>query len=400
MLIGFIKNKGPSMTYDFNTITDRRHTNAVKYDLAVARGKPADVLSLWVADMDFPTAPEVLGALHERVSHGIFGYSTPDDRFYEAVIKWQKTEHNFDVERRWIVTTPGVVFGIVSAIRAFTEEGDAVLIQTPVYYPFKNMILANNRKLVTSSLFEKDGKWQIDFDDFEKKIIENKVKLFVLCSPHNPVGRVWTREELERISQICLKHNVLVFSDEIHNDFIFEPHKHTVYSTLSKEAAENSIVATSASKTFNLAGLQFSVMFIQNPQIRAKFSDARNATGYDEPNLMGLAATQAAYEHGKEWLTALKKHLASNRDFVRTFVKEKLPKARLIEPEGTYLLWLDFSAYGYSDSELDDLIVNKAKVWLDRGTMFGSEGDNYQRINIATPRALLQEALERIAGAV
>ena len=388
------------MTYDFNTITDRRHTNAVKYDLAVARGKPADVLSLWVADMDFPTAPEVLGALHERVSHGIFGYSTPDDRFYEAVIKWQKTEHNFDVERRWIVTTPGVVFGIVSAIRAFTEEGDAVLIQTPVYYPFKNMILANNRKLVTSSLFEKDGKWQIDFDDFEKKIIENKVKLFVLCSPHNPVGRVWTREELERISQICLKHNVLVFSDEIHNDFIFEPHKHTVYSTLSKEAAENSIVATSASKTFNLAGLQFSVMFIQNPQIRAKFSDARNATGYDEPNLMGLAATQAAYEHGKEWLTALKKHLASNRDFVRTFVKEKLPKARLIEPEGTYLLWLDFSAYGYSDSELDDLIVNKAKVWLDRGTMFGSEGDNYQRINIATPRALLQEALERIAGAV
>ncbi|MBP5283395.1 MAG: pyridoxal phosphate-dependent aminotransferase [Treponema sp.] len=388
------------MTYDFNTITDRRHTNAVKYDLAVARGKPADVLSLWVADMDFPTAPEVLDALHKRVSHGIFGYSTPDDRFYEAVIKWQKTEHNFDVERRWIVTTPGVVFGIVSAIRAFTEEGDAVLIQTPVYYPFKNMILANKRKLVTSSLFEKEGKWQIDFDDFEKKIIENKVKLFVLCSPHNPVGRVWTREELERISQICLKHNVLVFSDEIHNDFVFEPHKHTVYSTLSKEAAENSIVATSASKTFNLAGLQFSIMFIQNPQIRAKFSDARNATGYDEPNLMGLAATQAAYEHGKEWLTALKKHLASNRDFVRTFVKEKLPKARLIEPEGTYLLWLDFSAYGYSDSELDDLIVNKAKVWLDRGTMFGIEGDNYQRINIATPRALLQEALERIAGAV
>ena len=388
------------MTYDFNTITDRRHTNAVKYDLAVARGKPADVLSLWVADMDFPTAPEVLDALHERVSHGIFGYSTPDDRFYEAVIKWQKTEHSFDVERRWIVTTPGVVFGIVSAIRAFTEEGDAVLIQTPVYYPFKNMILANKRKLVTSSLFEKEGKWQIDFDDFEKKIIENKVKLFVLCSPHNPVGRVWTREELERISQICLKHNVLVFSDEIHNDFVFEPHKHTVYSTLSKEAAENSIVATSASKTFNLAGLQFSVMFIQNPQIRAKFSDARNATGYDEPNIMGLAATQAAYEHGKEWLTALKKHLASNRDFVRTFVKEKLPKARLIEPEGTYLLWLDFSAYGYSDSELDDLIVNRAKVWLDRGTMFGSEGDNYQRINIATPRALLQEALERIAVAV
>lgn len=388
------------MSYDFNTVTDRHGTNAVKYDLAVARGKPADVLSLWVADMDFPTAPEILEALHEKVSHGIFGYSVPDERFYETVKRWQKTEHNFDVERRWVVTTPGVVFAIACAIKAFTKEGEAVLIQTPVYYPFKNMILANNRKLVTSSLFEKDGKWQIDFDDFERKITENDVKLFILCSPHNPVSRVWTREELERMSQICIRHNVIVFSDEIHNDFVFEPNKHTVYSTLSKEAAEHSVVATSASKTFNLAGLQFAVNFIQNPALKKKFHDERDKTGYDEPSLMGFVATQAAYEHGKEWLTALKAHLASNRDFVRTFVKEKLPKARLIEPEGTYLLWLDFSAYGYSDSELDDLIVNKAKVWLDRGTMFGIEGEGYQRINIATPRAILKEALERIAGVV
>lgn len=388
------------MSYDFNTVTDRHGTNAVKYDLAVARGKPADVLSLWVADMDFPTAPEILEALHEKVSHGIFGYSVPDERFYEAVKRWQKTEHNFDVERRWVVTTPGVVFAIACAIKAFTKEGEAVLIQTPVYYPFKNMILANNRKLVTSSLFEKDGKWQIDFDDFERKITENDVKLFILCSPHNPVSRVWTREELERMSQICIRHNVIVFSDEIHNDFVFEPNKHTVYSTLSKEAAEHSVVATSASKTFNLAGLQFAVNFIQNPALKKKFHDERDKTGYDEPSLMGFVATQAAYEHGKEWLTTLKAHLASNRDFVRTFVKEKLPKARLIEPEGTYLLWLDFSAYGYSDSELDNLIVNKAKVWLDRGTMFGIEGEGYQRINIATPRAILKEALERIAGVV
>ena len=388
------------MIYDFNKITDRKNTNAIKYDLAVARGKPADVLSLWVADMDFPTAPAILEALHARVQHGIFGYSVPGEDFYESVKKWQKEEHDFEITRHWVVTTPGVVFAIACAIKAFTREGEAVIIQTPVYYPFKNMILANKRKLVTSSLFEKDGKWQIDFEDFERKIVENDVKLFILCSPHNPVGRVWTREELTRLSEICLRHNVLVFADEIHNDFVFEGHKHTVFSTISKEAAWNSVISTSASKTFNLAGLQFSVNFIQNPALKKKFHDERDKTGYDEPSLMGFTATQAAYEKGKEWLLELKKHLASNLDFVRTFVKEKLPKARLIEPEGTYLLWLDFSGYGYSDSELDDIIVNKAKVWLDRGTMFGLEGEGYQRINIATPRALLQEALERISKAL
>ncbi|MBQ9624439.1 MAG: pyridoxal phosphate-dependent aminotransferase [Treponema sp.] len=382
--------------YDFNKITDRHNTNAIKFDLALARGKPEDVLSLWVADMDFPTAPEILEALHEKVNHGIFGYSVPGEDFYETVKNWQKTEHDFEIARHWVVTTPGVVFAIACAIKAFTREREAVIIQTPVYYPFKNMILANNRKLVTSSLFEKDGKWQIDFDDFEKKIVENDVKLFILCSPHNPVGRVWTREELTRLSEICLKHNVIVFADEIHNDFVFEPNKHIVFSTISKEAAWNSVISTSASKTFNLAGLQFSVNFIQNPVLKKKFHDERDKTGYDEPSLMGFVATQAAYEHGKDWLTALKKHLVENLDFVRNFVKENLPKVRLIEPEGTYLLWLDFSAYGYSDSELDNLIVNKAKVWLDRGTMFGCEGEGYQRINIATPRPILEEALKRI----
>lgn len=388
------------MRYDFNKVTDRRNTNAIKYDLALARGKPADVLSLWVADMDFPTAPAILDALHAKVNHGIFGYSVPDERFYEAVKKWQKSEHDFDVERGHIVTTPGVVFAISCAIKAFSKEGEAVIIQTPVYYPFKNMIEANKRKLVTSSLFEEKGKWHIDFEDFERKIIENQVKLFILCSPHNPVGRVWTREELEKLSEICLRHNVIVFADEIHNDFIFEGYKHTVFSTISKETALNSIVSTSASKTFNLAGLQFSVNFIQNPVLKRKFHDERDKTGYDEPSLMGFVATQAAYEHGKEWLVALKKHLKENLDFIRTFLAEKLPKVRLIEPEGTYLIWLDFSAYGLSDSELDNLIVNKAKVWLDKGTMFGPEGNNYQRINIATPRAVLQEALERIASAL
>ncbi|WP_407427809.1 MalY/PatB family protein [Treponema sp.] len=388
------------MIYDFNRITDGHNTNSIKTDLAVARGKPADVLPLWVADMDFPTAPAILEALHNRIDHGIFGYSVPDEKFYEAVKKWQKNEHNFEVERSHIVTTPGVVFAIACAIKAFTKEGEAVIIQTPVYYPFKNMIIANNRKLVTSSLFEKNGKWQIDFEDFEKKITENNVKLFILCSPHNPVGRVWTREELTKLSEICLRHKVIVFSDEIHNDFVFEPNVHTVFSTISKEAALNSIVSTSASKTFNLAGLQFSINFIQNLELKRKFHDERDKTGYDEPSLMGFSATQAAYEHGKEWLLALKLHLKENLDFLRNFLVQKLPKVRLIEPEGTYLLWLDFSAYGFSDEELDSLIVNKAKLWLDRGTMFGEEGKNYQRINIATPKPVLEEALKRLSTAL
>lgn len=388
------------MIYDFNKVIDRHGSNSIKTDLALARGKPADVLSLWVADMDFPTAPAILEALHEKVNHGIFGYSCLDDSFYSALKNWMEKEHDFSPERRELVTTPGVVFGIVCAIRAFTKEGESVIIQTPVYYPFKNMIEHNNRKLVTSSLFEKDGKWFIDFDDFEKKIIDNKVKLFILCSPHNPVGRVWTREELERIAEICLRYKVLVFSDEIHNDFVYAPNVHTVFSTLSPEVADNSIVSMSVSKTFNLAGLQFSTNFIKNPALRAKFKEEFDKTGYDEPSIMGLTAARAAYQNGKPWLEELHKHLKANIDFVRSFLKDKLPLVRLIEPEGTFLLWLDFSALGLSDSEIDDIIVNKAKVWLDRGTMFGQEGEFYQRINIATPRPLLKEALDRIAGAL
>ena len=388
------------MEYNFNNVIDRHGTNSIKTDLAVARGKPADVLSLWVADMDFPTSPAILEALHNKIDHGIFGYSCLDESFHTVLANWMKNEHNFTFDRRELVTTPGVVFGLASAIKAFTKEGESVLIQTPVYYPFKNMIEANNRRTVTSSLFEKDGKWQIDFEDFEKKIIENDVKLFILCSPHNPVSRVWTRDELKRMADICLKHNVIVFADEIHNDFVYEPNIHTVFSTLSAEIAENSVVSMSPSKTFNLAGLQFSTNFIKNPALRAKFKAERDKTGYDEPSLMGLVAARAAYESGKPWLEDLKNHLRSNIEFVRNYLAERLPNVRLIEPEGTFLLWLDFSALGYSDSELDDLIVNKAKVWLDRGTMFGPEGDKYQRINIATPQPLLREALDRIAEAL
>ena len=252
----------------------------------------------------------------------------------------------------------------------------------------------------TSSLYEENGKYKIDFEDFEKKIIDNNVKLFILCNPHTPVGRVWTKDELKKLSEICLRNNVIVFADEIHNDFVYEPNTHTVFSNLSPEAAENSVVSMSVSKTFNLAGLQFSTNFIKNPVLRKKFRDEKDKTGYDEPSLIGLTAARAAYKSGKPWLNALKKHIKDNIDFLRSYLAKNLPKVKLIEPEGTFLLWLDFSALGLSDSEIDNTIVNKAKVWLDRGTMFGPEGEYYQRINVATPRPVLEDALNRIRDAI
>lgn len=381
---------------NFDKIIDRKNTNAIKIDLATHRGKPSDVLPLWVADMDFKAPTCVQNAIKAKAKHGIFGYSVPNQDYYNAVKKWMKFQHNFEIESQWIINTPGVVFAIALAIRAFTEPGESVLIQTPVYYPFKNVIEQNNRKVVKNSLFEKDGKWQIDFDDFENKILANHIKLFIFCSPHNPVGRVWTHKELKRINEICLKNNVLVFSDEIHNDFILSPNQHTVYSTLSEEAAQNSIVATSATKTFNLAGLQFSTIFIKNEKLRIKVLREKSKTGYDEPNIIGLVATVAAYKNGLAWLSELKKYLAKNLEFVRNYLHEKIPKIKLIEPEGTYLLWLDFNALGLSDDELDNLIVNKAKLWLDRGTMFGEEGKGYQRLNIASPRIVIKEAMDRL----
>ena len=385
------------MKFDFDKITDRTNTLAVKYDLAEKRNKPKDALSLWVADMDFPTAPCIQKALAERAEHGFFSYSTPDSRYYTALRNWFKTRHNFDIRDEWVVHTPGIVFAIATAIRAFTNEGDGVLIQRPVYYPFSNTITTNRRRVVNSPLVMKDGHYEIDFADFEKKITQEKVKLFVLCSPHNPGGRVWTKTELQKISEICLKHNVLVVSDEIHSDITFGENHHTIFATLSDAAAQNSIICTSPSKTFNLAGLQFSNIIIPNENIRHQIKAEIARTGYDEPSLMGIIAATAAYKDGADWFEAAKEYIWQNILFTEQFFAENCPKIRVIRPEGTYLVWLDFSAFTeLSDEEISRRILNDAKVWLDNGTMFGHEGEKYQRINVATPRAILKEALDRI----
>ena len=245
------------MKFDFDTVVNRKNTNAIKYDLAKKRGKPEDAVSLWIADMDFPTAPCIQKAVAEKAAHGIWGYSRPDNRYYDALKKWYKERHNFEVQNEWVVNTPGVCFALAAAIKAFTKEGEIVLIQKPVYYPFFNIINSLQRKVVNSSLILKNNHYEIDFDDFERKIVQENVKMFILCSPHNPGGRVWTKQELQKISEICLAHNVLVVSDEIHSDITFGSNVHTVYGSLSEQALKNSIICTAPSKSFNLAGLQF-----------------------------------------------------------------------------------------------------------------------------------------------
>lgn len=389
-----------SMSHNFDEIIDRRHTNSIKYDFILEQGKPEDVLPLWVADMDFRVPQVVTDALIESAEHGIFGYSDTKEDYFNAIYHWYKNRFDWEIDPSWLVKTPGVVYAIALAIRALTKEGDAVIIQQPVYHPFSNTVKANNRRLVNSSLVYKEGKYTIDFEDFEQKIKDNDVKLFILCSPHNPVGRVWTKEELIRLGDICIKHNVFVISDEIHGDFVFSGNKHSVFTTLKPEYLSNTIICTAPSKTFNLAGLQTSNIFIANPDIKEKFEREMEVSGLSHINTMGLVACQTAYEHCGQWVDDLNNYLEENLDLIRTFLAQKLPQIKLVEPEGTYLVWLDFNGLGLSEAELDDLITHKAKLWLNSGAIFGKDGAGFQRVNIGCPRTTIREMLTRLERAV
>ncbi|MBR1855620.1 MAG: pyridoxal phosphate-dependent aminotransferase [Oribacterium sp.] len=382
--------------YDFDTIHNRKNTDSIKWDFGMQRMGRDDLLPLWVADMDFRLPDNILKNISKRVEHGIFGYTDPGDEYLNTVVNWFERRHGFSVKGKAITVTPGVVYAIGLAIRAFTNPGDAVIIQQPVYYPFKDIIELNNRKLVNNQLVYKNGHYEIDFDDFEKKIVENDVKLFILCSPHNPVGRVWTRAELTKLGKICASHDVYVFSDEIHSDFVYPGHKHTPFITLDEKLTKKLIVGTSASKTFNLAGLQTANIFIPDDSMHRAFNLENTRNGYSQPNVLGMTATLSAYQNGEEWLDELLSYLEGNLQFVRDFLKEKLPNVRLIEPEGTYLIWLDFSEVTENHKQLEDIIVNKAKLWLDPGVIFGRETALFERINIACPRTTLKEALERL----
>ena len=388
------------MPVDFDTVPNRRGTNCFKYDFAREMGMPEDVLPLWVADMDFSTAPAVLERLHALAEHGIFGYTGVKDAYFSAVHNWYAQRFGWETQRSWLVTTPGVVFAIAIAIRAFTQKGDAILIQQPVYYPFADKVTENDRQLVVNPLILKNGRYEMDFADMERKIADNHVKMLLLCSPHNPVGRVWTKEELLRVGEICQKHGVLVVSDEIHADFTYAGHTHRVFASVKSEFADFTITCTAPSKTFNLAGLQNSNIFIPNRQLRHVYKKELSACGCGGTNCMGMAACQAAYEAGADWLEQLKQYLAGNLAYVRQFLREKLPDIALIEPEGTYLVWLDLRKLGLTEQQQRQLIVQDAKLWLDTGTLFGQGGEGFERINIACPRATIEQAMQRLERAV
>ena len=386
----------PERNLNFDEIIERKGTDCLKYDFAVKRGKPEDVLPFWVADMDFRTTSYVEDALIERAKHGIFGYSESQEDYFHAIAGWMHRRHHWDVEPDWLIKTPGVVFALAMAVKAFTEAGDCVLIQQPVYYPFSEVIQDNGRVVVSNDLYlGTDNRYHMDLEDFEQKIVEHHVKLFLLCNPHNPSGRVFTREELTGMGEICLKHGVTVVCDEIHNDFVFQG-EHTVFASIKKEYADISVTCTSPSKTFNLASMLISNIFIPNEKLRQRFQHEVNAAGISQLSVLGLVATQAAYEHGDEWYEKMMAYVKSNIDYARNYVEEYLPGVKMINGEGTYLVWLDFRGTGIETEELDRRIIYDAKLWLDSGKIFGKTGQGFQRINVAAPRKTITECFERI----
>ena len=389
------------MLYDFDEPVERKNTDSIKYDGALQQGKPEDVLPLWVADMDFRTPPFVIDALVEKSKHGIFGYSENSPDYIEALQYWFLHGYNWHIDPDWLVKTPGVVYAFNAAIRAFTQKGDSVIIQQPVYHPFSGSVLLNQRNLVVNQLIYQNNSYSIDFEDFEDKIIQNRVKLFILCNPHNPVGRVWNIFELTRLGDICVKYGVIVVADEIHADFIFPGYKHYVFANIKPEFEKITITCTAPTKTFNLAGLQISNIIIANPELKKAYKYEIACSGFSHAGIMGIIACQAAYQPaGREWLSALLKYLQGNLDFLRNRLNERMPQIKLVEPEGTYLIWLDCKALNLDTEQLEELIIQKAKLWLIKGTVFGAGGEGFQRVNIACPKAILEKAMNQLEEAI
>ena len=382
----------------FDVEHNRNNTGSVKYDRIPVGTHYSDIIPMWIADMDFKVPPQVEDALTQTSRHGIFGYTDIDSEYDLAVVNWYSQRMNWDILPEWIIKTPGVMFAIAAAINAFTDTNDSILICQPVYYPFSNIITENKRNLVVSQLRVSGERYEIDFEDFEEKIKENNIKMFLLCSPHNPVGRVWTKDELCEIGRICRKYNVLIVSDEIHSDFIYKGYRHIPIISLSDELAENTITCTSPSKTFNLAGLQAANIIVKNPFLRKKLQQACNATGYSNLNTMAINAVKAAYKYGQPWLDTLLEYLESNISFLKKSLDDC--DISLISPEGTYLMWIDCRKLHLSDRELRGFFINEAGIYLHSGSTFGKGGTGFMRMNIACPKATLSKAVSRLKEAL
>lgn len=389
------------MKYNFDHVIARENTNSLKWDRTVLTkrlGFDADgILPLWVADMDFRAPQPVIDALIKRAEHGIFGYTSPLDDYYEALTWWQKSRHDWDIQKEWVTMMPGIVPAFNFFIRALTDEGDKIIIQEPVYPPFRSTIETNNRIVANNPLKLVDGKYVMDYDQLEQLAKDPQTKMLILCSPHNPMGIVWSSDELRKLGEICNANNVVVVADEIHNDLILPGNSHLTYALLGEDFANNSIICTAPSKTFNLAGLQISNIIIPNRVIREKVGNELKKSSIMEPNAFGIVATTAAYsEEGANWLNQLLVYLESNAQFIHEFVNHRMPNVKYTKPQGTYLAWLDFRDTNISE-KLEDKISKEAKVFLNSGAMFGSEGKGYMRVNFACPRSVLAEALERIS---
>ena len=383
----------------FDEIIERKNTDSLKWDYCKQRFGRADVLPMWVADMDFKSPAAVTEAIVRRAEHGVFGYTKASEVYSDALLGWMKRRNNWAIDKSWIIHTPGVVTSINASILAFTDIGDRILIQTPVYYPFFSSINNNDRQLVVSSLKNNNGYYEIDFEDLEEKL-GSGVKLMILCSPHNPIGRVWKRDELMQVARLCLKYNVLLISDEIHSDLVYKDYKHVPVASLSEEILINSITLVSPTKTFNLAGLSESTAIIADKELRRRFEKILNSTGAGMLNIFGLEAAQAAYAYGESWLEELMVYLQANLDTLMDYFQNNIPRIKVIRPEATYLAWLDCRELPVPAEKLKEFFTFKAGVGMNDGITFGAEGSGFQRINFACPRALLLEGLERIRNAV
>ena len=384
--------------YNFDKIIERKGTNSIKYDRENI--EDSQLIPMWVADMDFETLPEVKDALIKRAEHGVFGYAAVTDEYYQSVMNWLKDRHDFLVEKDWIITTPGVVTALKLAVRAYTQENDNILILKPVYYPFDASIELNNRNVIECPMVFKNNRYSCEFDLFEKCIIDNDVKLFILCNPHNPIGKVWSQDDLYKMGMICKKHNVIIVSDEIHMDFVYEGYKHYPMYNIDESFKDFTIICTAPSKTFNLAALQTSNIIIASEKLRQMFIDEKSKSGVNDPNIFGMEACKAAYTYGSKWVDELIDYLAGNIQYMKDFFEQYLPDIKVIEPEGLYLVWVDFRSLNMNHEELEEFMLKKAHLWLDEGYIFGTGGSGFERFNVATPRSVLQKALEQLRDAV
>ena len=387
------------MVYDFDKIIDRTTKNSAKWTLMKRITGLDDLIPLWVADMDFAVVPEVVEALKERAAHPIYGYTAFSEGYYTGLINWMEKRHGWKgVEKDWILWSPGVVAGFSIAIQAYSQPGDKVVIQPPVYYPFKNQILGTGRQIIENPLKNENGYYEMDFEDLAEKI-DDRTKMIILCSPHNPVSRVWKREDLEKLAAICKEKDIIIVSDEIHNDLILGKIKHTPTAIVSEDAMQRTITLVAPSKTFNLAGLTNANAIIPNKKLRDDFQAIiRKGSGHS--NIFGMIAQDAAYNHGEAWLEELLTYLRGNLKYLEEFLAAKIPGLKLYPLEGTYLAWVDCSSLGLDDKELSEFMLKKAKLWLDDGTLFGSGGSMFMRINLACPRSLLKQALANLEKAV